>query len=238
VDSLHPAHYFGLSSSTVMRIFEGVEVVWDVLPMLGGLVAESVGGRRIIKGDVMPGAYIADGPVHIGEGAVVEPGACVFGPAYIGSGVVLRHGSYVRENVMLLDGSVLGHASEAKNALFLPGAKAPHFAYVGDSVLGHRANLGAGTKLSNATLTGSHGAARRSVRIRVEDQTVDTGLKKFGAVLGDDVQIGCNAVLNPGTLIGPGGIVYPNATVPKGVYQPNVVIKAEQSRPAAERRDA
>lgn len=234
MNALHPDHYFDLSSPVAGPLFAGIGRVWNVLPILGDLVAESVRGRRTIKGRVMPGAYVGDGPVYIAEDAVVEPGACVLGPAVIGPGVVLRHGSYVRENVILLDGSVLGHCSEAKNALFLPGAKAPHFAYVGDSVLGHRANLGAGAKLSNARLTGPRGTARPAIRIRAEGRAVDTGLPKFGAILGDDVQIGCNAVLNPGTLIGPGGIVHPNATVAKGVHPPGAVITAAGSpRPPA-----
>ena len=97
----------------------------------------------------MAGAWVSDRPIFIGEGARIEPGAYVHGPAYIGAGAVVRHGAFVRENVIMLPGSVLGHASEAKNSLFLPNAYAPHFNYVGDSILGQRVNLGAGTKLSN-----------------------------------------------------------------------------------------
>jgi UDP-N-acetylglucosamine diphosphorylase / glucose-1-phosphate thymidylyltransferase / UDP-N-acetylgalactosamine diphosphorylase / glucosamine-1-phosphate N-acetyltransferase / galactosamine-1-phosphate N-acetyltransferase len=235
--SLHPKDYFDMSSPTVAHIFAGVEFCWQILPRIGELVAESLKGRRIIKGDVMAGAHIGDGPIYIGEGAIVEPGAYVIGPSYIGPGVVLRQGSYVRANVMLLDGSMLGHAGEAKNALFLPGAKAPHFAYVGDSIMGHRTNLGAGTKLSNTLVTGPHGADRPTIKINFEGDVVDTGLTKFGAILGDDVQIGCNAVLNPGTLIGPRGIVYPNATISKGIYPPDVIVKIRQNQIMSERRE-
>ena len=99
----------------------------------------------------MPGAHVSDRAVYIAEGARIEPGAYVLGPAYIGPGAVVRHGAFVRENVVMLSGSILGHACEAKHSLMLPRAAAPHFNYIGDSIVGHRVNLGAGTKLSNLT---------------------------------------------------------------------------------------
>jgi NDP-sugar pyrophosphorylase family protein len=186
----------------------------------------------------MPGAYVADVPVYIHETAIIEPGACILGPAYIGPGVVVRHGAYIRSDVIMLTGSVLGHASEAKSAIFLPGAKAPHFAYVGDSILGHRVNLGAGTKLSNLTITSSKDAftgRRSSISVPIGGEMVDTGLSKLGAILGDDVQVGCNAVLSPGTFIRPRSLVYANASIPKGIYGPDVLIKASTNLSVVER---
>jgi NDP-sugar pyrophosphorylase family protein len=226
-----PQDFFKFDRTDLRAMFEHVEVVWDVLARLPMLTADLLGSRRIIKGTVMPGAFVEDGPVYIGEGACLEPGSYVKGPAYIGDHVIIRQGAYVRSDCILLEGSVLGHASEAKTALFLPEAKAPHFAYVGDSVLGQRVNLGAGTKLSNVPVTSSRGAdnIRPTITIPVGDQSVDTGLDKFGAVLGDDVQVGCNAVLNPGTLIGPRSLVYPNLVVAKGCYPADVIIKLRQS---------
>ncbi len=135
-------------------------------------VARLTGGGRRIDGTVMDGAWLSDAPIVIEAGAIVEPGAYILGPAYIGSGAVVRHGAYVRENVILLAGSTLGHTSEAKNALFLPGAAAPHFAYVGDSILGHRVNLGAGTKLSNLGILSAKDAAtgkRPTIRLVIDD---------------------------------------------------------------------
>jgi NDP-sugar pyrophosphorylase family protein len=235
---LRPEHYFDLSSPDVAGIFAGVDVVWEVLSSFDRIIDELVDGRRVIDGTVMDGAYIDEGPLYIAEGATLEPGTYVKSPAYIGPRVVLRHGAYIRGDVVMLEGSTLGHASEAKKALFLPGAQAPHFAYVGDSVLGHRANLGAGTKLSNAVLAGRPyaGAERRSIKVQIDGEVVDTGLTKFGAIIGDDVEIGCNAVLSPGTVLGPRTMVYPNATITKGVYAPETIIKVRQDRSCVPRR--
>jgi acetyltransferase-like isoleucine patch superfamily enzyme len=202
--TLHPKEFFDLGRDDTGKIFQGVSLVWEVLARLPALVAEMVGDGQTIRGEVMPGAVVSDRPVFIAEGARIEPGAYVKGPAYIGPSVVVRHGAYVRENCIFFEGSLLGHASEAKNALFLAGAKAPHFCYVGDSVLGHDVNLGAGTKLSNVPVTTGSSAARghRKIALMIEGTPVDTGLRKLGAILGDGVQTGCNAVFNPGALVG------------------------------------
>lgn len=231
---LGPAEFFDLSEPRIQALFRNVIFAWDLLRHLPELVAELTNGRQIVKGTVMPGAVLGDAPVYIDETAVLEPGCYVKGPAYIGPGVVLRHGAYLREDCILLDGSLLGHASEAKGSLFLPGAKAPHFAYVGDSILGHEVNLGAGTKLSNLPIT-SPGTDRPTVTIPVDGQIVDTGLRKLGAIIGDGVQIGCNSVLNPGALIGPRTLIYANATVNKGYHHADTVIKVRQTQNAAPR---
>ncbi|HZE30170.1 MAG TPA: hypothetical protein VE198_01890 [Actinoallomurus sp.] len=230
--------YFDLSSPTVARLFADVDSVWDILASFDRIIDELVGNKRVIDGTVMDGAYVGEGPVYIADSALLEPGTYVKGPAYIGPRAVLRHGAYIRGDVVMLEGSTLGHATEAKRALFLPGAQAPHFAYVGDSVLGHRANLGAGTKLSNAILTGRPcpGAERNTIKLSVDGQEIDTGLTKFGAIIGDDVEVGCNAVLNPGTLLGPRTMVYPNATVAKGLYAPDTIIKVRQTQSYAVRK--
>ncbi len=217
--------YFDLSDEAVRRIFARVERVWDILTCLPAVLDELVGSRRIIKGTVMPGAMLADGPLYIGDGAVIEPGAYVSSSAYIGDGVTIRHGAYVRRNCVFLQGSLLGHASEAKSALFLPGAKAPHFAYAGDSVLGHRVNLGAGTKLSNLRLTSGDSG---TLRVVAAGREFDTGLHKLGAILGDDVEVGCNAVLNPGAFVGPRCVIYPGTVVPKGFHAAGTILKLRQ----------
>lgn len=220
-----PGSYFDLSDDTVRNIFRGVLNVWEVFPLLPEIVSELTGGRRTIKGTVMPGAELSSAPLYIGAGAIVEPGSYIAGPAYIGDGVRVRHGAYVRENCIFLSGSLLGHASEAKSALFLPHAKAPHFAYVGDSVLGHKVNLGAGTKISNLRVTS---ADNSTVEFEVEGEKIDTGLRKLGAILGDRVQVGCNAVFNPGALVGPDCIVYAGTVVPKGFHAGNTILKLRQ----------
>jgi NDP-sugar pyrophosphorylase family protein len=228
---LRPSDFFDLEDDLTAGLFADCECVWEALAQIGQYLTRLVGKGQAIQGEVMPGAYLSDRPMVIAEGARVEPGAYVMGPAYIGAGVVVRHGAYVRENVILMQDSLLGHASEAKNSIFLAGAHAPHFNYVGDSILGHRSNLGAGTKLSNLTLVSVKDPAsgkRPTVKIKVAGIEYDTGLTKLGAILGDDVQTGCNSVLNPGCLVGPRTLVYANLSLRKGYYAPDSVLKLRQ----------
>jgi UDP-N-acetylglucosamine diphosphorylase / glucose-1-phosphate thymidylyltransferase / UDP-N-acetylgalactosamine diphosphorylase / glucosamine-1-phosphate N-acetyltransferase / galactosamine-1-phosphate N-acetyltransferase len=232
------ADYFDLSEPEVAALFAGCEYVWEVLPALGRLVKELNAGRPPV-GEVMPGAYISERDVYVAEGAQVEPGAYILGPAYIGPGAVVRHGAFVRENVILMAGSVLGHAGEAKNSLFLPGAHAPHFNYVGDSVLGQKSNLGAGTKLSNLTVVSEKDPAtgkRPTIVLSWQGEAVDTGLAKLGAILGDGVQTGCNSVLNPGVLVGPRSLIYANLSLRKGIYPADTIIKLRQETEEVRRK--
>jgi NDP-sugar pyrophosphorylase family protein len=151
----------------------------------------------------------------------------------------VRHGAYVRSNALVSRGCVVGHATEVKNSILLPGAHAPHFNYVGDSILGRKVNLGAGTKLSNLTVVSVKDPAtgkRPTLKITVAGEVFDTGLAKLGAILGDGAQTGCNSVLNPGVLIGPRSLVYANASLPKGYYPGDTIIKLRQTFEYAERR--
>jgi NDP-sugar pyrophosphorylase family protein len=235
---LHPADFFDLSDPLVAELFAECEFVWQVLSRLEAHVERLVGPGRNIRGRVMEGAIIGSRLIFIGEGARIEPGAFVQGPAYIAPGAIVKHGAFVRENVIMLPGSILGHASEAKNAIFLPNAHAPHFAYVGDSILGHDVNLGAGTKLSNLTMVSTRDpdtGKRPTIKIKVAGTTYDTGLAKLGAILGDGVQTGCNSVLNPGCLVGKRTLVYANLSLRKGYYPPNSIIKLRQELEIAAR---
>jgi bifunctional UDP-N-acetylglucosamine pyrophosphorylase/glucosamine-1-phosphate N-acetyltransferase len=229
---LQPADFFDLSDSQVASFFAECEYAWDAVGRLATAVAQLVGDEQHIAGEVMPGAHIGDGPLFIAKGARIEPGAYVQGPAYISAGATVRHGAYVRANVILMAGSTLGHASEAKNSLFLPGAAAPHFNYVGDSILGQNVNLGAGTKLSNLGILSEKDpetGKRPTIEIMVDDAHYDTGLAKLGAILGDEVQTGCNAVLNPGCLVGPRTLVYANTSLRKGYHPADSIIKLRQT---------
>ena len=229
---LKPTDFFDLSDEATAVFFHNCEYVWQAIGQIEAHVTRLTGDKQTILGEVLPGAYLSERPIYIAEGARIEPGAYVHGPAYIGPGAVVRHGAFVRENVILLPGAILGHASEAKNALFLPGAHAPHFNYVGDSILGHRVNLGAGTKLSNLTVMSEKDAVtgeRPSIQLSINKEIYDTGLAKFGAVLGDDVQTGCNSVLNPGCLVGPRSLVYPNLSLRKGYHPPDSILKLRQN---------
>ena len=228
---LRPSDFFDLSDQFVAALFDGCEYVWEAVAKIPWHTARLTRERNKVLGEVMPGAYVSERAVYVGEGARIEPGAYVLGPAYIAAGCVVRHGAYVRENVIMFPGSILGHASEAKNSLFLPRAHAPHFNYVGDSILGHRVNLGAGTKLSNLTVVSEKDPAtgrRPSIAIAVDDVIYDTGLPKLGAILGDDAQTGCNAVLNPGSLLGPRTLIYANVSLRKGYYPADTIVKLRQ----------
>ena len=229
---LAPIDFFDLSMAETAVYFENCEYVWDAIPQIEAHVARLVGNEQTILGEVMPGAYLSDRPIYIAEGARIEPGAYVHGPAYIGANAVVRHGAFVRENVIMLDGAILGHTSEAKNSLFLPKSAAPHFNYVGDSILGHHVNLGAGTKLSNLGMLSEKdklSGKRPFIKLTIEDETYDTGLAKMGAILGDGAQTGCNSVLNPGCLIGARTLVYANLSLRKGYHPPDSIIKLRQN---------
>ncbi len=228
---LHPEDFFQLDDPDTIRLFAGCDYVWQALWHLSDHVERLVGGEQSLLGQVADGAFV--GPkVYIAEGARVAPGAYIMGPAYIGRGALVNHGAFVRQNVIMMPGSILGHACEAKHSLLLPGACAPHFNYIGDSILGQHTNIGAGTKLSNLTLVSEKDAQtgrRPSIKLTVAGAEYDTGLAKFGAVLGDYAQTGCNAVLNPGCLLGRNSLVYANASLRKGYYPPDSIIKLRQA---------
>lgn len=148
------------------------------------------------------------------DGIFIHPSASVGefvrieGPCYIGENAEIRHAAYLRKGSWICKGSVVGHASEVKNSIFLPNSKAPHFNYVGDSILGLGVNLGAGTKLSNVRND------RGPIPITKENgERLDSGLSKLGAIIGDGSQLGCNVVTNPGCIISPGKMISPNETV-------------------------
>ena len=157
-----------------------------------------------ILGKVHPNAVV-EGRVYIGKDAVVGPGAYIQGPAFIGAGSEVRHCAYIRGTSYIGRNCVVGHTTEVKGACFLDGAKAGHFAYVGDSILGRDTNLGAGTKIANLKIRGNE----VSFKDPQSGQLIKSGLRKFGAILGDGGQTGCNAVLSPGTLLLPGTAVLP-----------------------------
>ncbi|MBE3560892.1 MAG: hypothetical protein IMW89_16980, partial [Ktedonobacteraceae bacterium] len=136
-----------------------------------------------------------------------------------GRGCIVRHGAYVRADTLAGENCIIGHASETKNAILLPGSSAAHFAYVGDSILGNRVNLGAGVKLANFRLDGGQ------ITVRANNQKYATGLNKLGAILGDDCQLGCNSVCNPGTLLGPRSVVYALTSV-SGYHAAGSILKS------------
>jgi NDP-sugar pyrophosphorylase family protein len=153
------------------------------------------------------GFFVRGDGIIIEGSATVEAGAYLIGPCYIGPRATVRSGAYVREYSWICADAVVGHATEVKHSVLLPGAKAPHFNYVGDSILGKDVNLGAGTKLSNLRNDGGE------VHLRVDGERVASGLRKFGALLGEGAALGCNSVTNPGVVLGCNSVVWPNVTV-------------------------
>ncbi|MCU0589775.1 MAG: hypothetical protein MUF52_16700 [Syntrophobacteraceae bacterium] len=165
------------------------------------------------------GCVLWDEEIFIGPGVVLEPGALVKGPTLLSGSTDVRQGAYIRGKCCVGKGCVVGHTTEMKSSIMLDGAKAGHFAYIGDSILGRATNLGAGTKLANLKIGGT------PVIIRVGGEKMDTGLRKLGAILGDGVEIGCNAVTNPGTLLGRNAMVLPVSSVKPGYYPPESLVR-------------
>lgn len=198
-------------SPAVLDFLRSKEFPWELLgksleSFVSAQIQKHPAGQRI-QGNVSPHAFLENKEsIVIEAGAVVEAGAYISGPAYIEAGATVRHGAYIRGQVYVCSGAVVGHTTEVKGALLLNDAKAAHFAYVGDSLLGIDCNLGAGTKCANLRL--DHG----QVKVVVGDSKIPSGLKKFGAVFGNRAQTGCNAVTNPGTLLLSGAILLPNTT--------------------------
>ncbi len=157
--------------------------------------------ERVPEG--IPGGVSIKGTVFIHPSVELPPFCSIEGPAWIGEGVQIRPGAYIRGNVIIGAGSVVGNSCEYKNCLLLEGVQTPHFSYIGDSVLGNRSHLGAGVILSNLRLD------QMPVKVKTEGGIVDTGMRKFGALVGDDAEVGCNAVLNPGSILGKRSLVGP-----------------------------
>ena len=249
------AFYFpGDEDPWVAGLFRDAKNVWEGVSRIAAYIDETLAefdaspppGSVPAGLSLHAGMIYADAPVRLEEdlflpehriliraGAAVEPGVLIKAGALIGAGAEIRQGAYLRGEAIVADGAVVGHVTEVKNSVFFAGAEAGHFAYVGDSLLGRRVNLGAGTKLANLQLRTPEqkaGREKHAIVIEGEGRRFDTGLRKLGAVLGDDVEIGCNAVTSPGTLVGPRTWIYSNASVRKGFYPADVIVRPESRR--------
>ena len=221
-----PSELFDLKQTEHAAIFDGCAHAWDALRRV----------KTYVEANLRPGlhnrcegrAYIGE-QVFIGEGTVVEDGAMIKGPAIIGKNCEIRHNAYIREHVIIGDNCVIGNACEFKSSLLFNGVKVPHFSYVGDSIFGYEAHLGAGVKISNVKLMAGN------VTLDFEGEPFDTGLRKFGALLGDHTDIGCNSVLNPGSIIGRGSMIYPNTNW-RGILPANMIVKNQAAQEIVVRR--
>lgn len=201
-----------------LRLFE---FPWQILSEIEKYIRSQRLG--IIEGVVSPSAYLVHPElISIGKGTIVEPGAYIQGPCIIGKNCTVRHGAYIRGNFLCGDHCIVGHDTEIKNVIFLTDVRAGHFAYIGDSILGNLVNLGAGTICANLKFNHS------PIDIHHNGEKIETNLKKFGAILGDGVQTGCNSVLNPGSLVGKETFIYPCLNV-GGVIPANSVVKPSTS---------
>ncbi len=176
----------------------------------GGLVISRPGPLLEGASLIMAGSVFMGSEIAIGKGTLIEGGATIKGPTIIGDQTEVRQGAYLRGYCLIGDRCVVGHTTEVKHSVFLDDAKAGHFAYLGDTIIGNDANLGAGTKCANLRFIPGN------VQVSYEGELYSTGMRKFGAIIGDKAQTGCNSVTSPGTIIARGGFLMPNTTAPSG----------------------
>lgn len=210
---LQPDRLFDMSKSIAAPLFDGVAYPWEILPQIGAFVTSL--GETLSEEE-----YERRGKdVWIARDAEIAPTASITGPVIIDHGAQLRHCAFIRGKAIIGKNCVVGNSVEVKNAILFDNAQVPHFNYVGDSVLGYRAHMGAGAVTSNVK------SDKSMVTVRMDDRVIATNLRKFGAMLGDYVEIGCNSVLCPGAVIGRGSTVYPTSCV-RGFVPEHSVYKA------------
>ena len=191
-----------MNATIARKLFDGVDYPWEVLPLIKDYILEII--------PILDSDYIKlKNDVYVHKSVKIEEGAYINGPTIICENSVIRHNAYIRGSVIIGKSSVIGNSTEVKNSILFDKVECPHFNYVGDSVLGEHAHLGAGVILSN---------------VRSDKKEVN-GLRKCGSVLGNNAEIGCNSVLCPGTIIGENSSVYP-LTMVKGEVESNMIIKS------------
>src|SRR5438093_9933911 len=222
-----PAQFLSLEHTAHPKLFEDQNYVWNALKQISSYLQFRL--KPAVLGELVGRPFIGSN-VFVGRGTIVEQGAVLKGPAWIGENCHIRSGCYVRENVVVGNGVVMGNSCEFKNSIIFDEAQVPHFNYVGDSILGFKAHLGAGVILSNVKL--DHG----EIAVTGPDGNIATGLTKFGAIVGDRTEIGCNAVLNPVSVMGRDCLVYPNVNL-RCVLLEGSVVTTPQELQILERRD-
>jgi NDP-sugar pyrophosphorylase family protein len=222
-----PAEFLALEHTAHAKLFENQKYVWDALKQITSYLQFRL--KPAVLGELLGKPFISN-QVFVGAGTIVEQGAVLKGPAWIGQNCHVRSGCYVRENVIAGDGVVMGNSCEFKNCILFDEAQVPHFSYVGDSILGHKAHLGAGVILSNVKLD------HTEIFVAGPEGRIATGLTKFGAIVGDRTEIGCNAVINPGSVLGRDCIVYP-VTSFRGVLPDSSIVRPQVEMQTLPRRD-
>jgi NDP-sugar pyrophosphorylase family protein len=214
---MHPlcTQLFDLQHSLAAPLLQRVEYPWQALPLIANYLQELAAQLPADFTQIAPQVWVA-------QGTYIERTALIQGPAIIGRNCQIRHNAFLRENVIIGDEVVIGNATEIKNAILFDGAQVPHFNYVGDSILGYRAHLGAGVILSNFKSTADE------IKVYLEGKRIGTSLNKFGALVGDRVEVGSNAVLFPGTIVGRDAVIYPLCPV-RGYVEAGVLVKNDGS---------
>ena len=212
MENLLIKNMYDLNETIAADLFEGLDYPWQALPNIGDFIKKL--GPSLPKEE-----YDQIGEdVWIAKSATVFPSVYVHGPAIIGKEAEVRHCAFIRGNAIVGEGAVVGNSTELKNVVLFNKVQVPHYNYVGDSILGYKAHMGAGSITSNVK------ADKQLVKVHTGEVHIETGLKKFGAMLGDNVEVGCNAVLNPGTVIGRESNVYPTSMV-RGVVPAKSIFK-------------
>ena len=195
------ANLLDLNETIAGELFEGKTYPWEVLPEIGAFIVK--------LGETLdPQEYdCKDGNIWIAKSAKVAPTACINGPAIIGKEAEVRHCAFIRGNAIVGEGAVVGNSTELKNAVLFNKVQVPHYNYVGDSILGYKSHMGA------ASITSNVKSDKKLVIVKTPEGEIETGLKKFGAMLGDEVEVGCGSVLNPGTVVGSHTNIYPLSSV-------------------------
>ena len=203
---------YNLKETIAKDLFEGAVYPWEVLPKISDFIKKL--GATLSEEE-----YEKRGEdIWIAKSATVAPTAYIHGPAIIGKEAEVRHCAFIRGNAIVGEGAVVGNSTELKNVVLFNKVQVPHYNYVGDSILGYKSHMGAGSITSNVK------SDKTLVVVKDHDEKIETGLKKFGAMLGDYVEVGCNSVLNPGTVIGSHTNVYPLSSV-RGVVPANSIYK-------------
>jgi NDP-sugar pyrophosphorylase family protein len=201
MEQLTVKELYNLDETIAKDIFEGVTYPWEVLPKIGAFIVEL--GKKLPKDEY----ELAWENVWIAKSAKVAPTAYINGPAIIGKDAEVRHCAFIRGNAIVGEGAVVGNSTELKNVILFNKVQVPHYNYVGDSILGYKAHMGAGSITSNVK------SDKTLTTIKTPEGVIETGMKKVGAMLGDEVEVGCGSVLNPGTVVGRHTNIYPLSMV-------------------------
>ena len=201
---------YNLEETIASKIFEGCTYPWEVLPKIGDFIIEL--GKTLSKEEYEQ----KEENIWIAKSATVAPTAYIKGPAIIGKNAEIRHCAFIRGNAIVGEGAVVGNSTELKNVILFNKVQVPHYNYVGDSILGYKSHMGAGSITSNVK------SDKKLVVVKDGKEKIETGLKKFGAMIGDEVEVGCGSILNPGTVIGKNSNIYPLSSVRKVVPENSI----------------